>query len=77
MSKIDVLELASEIEKVSVPETRKEIEDLVASINGKSMTPGEIVQDVISPLIGITSSANKRFTIELLQRTIDELQKDK
>lgn len=77
MADIDVWQLASEIEKVSDPETRKEIEEFVSTINGKSMTPGEIVQNVVGPVIGITNTANKKFTIDLVQAVVDELQKNK
>ena len=76
MKNIDVWKLAAEIEEVSVPQTQKEIENFINSMNGKTMSVGEIIQEVIAPLVGITNTANKKFTIELLQRTIDELQKD-
>ena len=77
MSKgIDVWQIAKEIEEYSVPETRKEIEEFISSLNGQSFTPGEIIEKVIGPLIGKVGTANKAFTIELVQRVVDELQKD-
>lgn len=76
MKQIDVWQIAKEIEEHSVPETRKEIEDFISSLNGQSMTQGEIIEKIIGPLIGIASTANKAFTIDLVQRVVDELQKD-
>lgn len=75
-NKIDVLELAKKIEKYQVPETRKEIEELISSINGQSMSAGEIIEKIVGPLVGIVSTSNRIFTIELLQNVVDELQKD-
>lgn len=77
MSKIDVWEIASEIEKVSVPEVRKELETFVNSLDGKSIPSSEIIQEVVIPLIGISSSGNKKFTLDVIQAVVDELQKEK
>lgn len=77
MSNTDVWKIASEIEKEHVPKVRKEIEEFVNSLHGQKFDSGEIIEKVIAPLIGITNVANKEFTIKLLQRTIDELQKEK
>lgn len=77
MSKIDVWEIASEIEKVSVPEVRKELETFVNSLDGKSIPSSEIIQEVVIPLIGISSAGNKKFTLDVIQAVVDELQKEK
>lgn len=73
MKKIDVYKIVEEFEKEHVEETRAQIEDYIQSINGQNMQPGEIIEKVVAPLIGITNSANKVFTIELVQRVVDEL----
>lgn len=76
LSEIDVWKIVAEIEKESVPETRKKIEDFVSTVNGKSYSPGEIVEKVVAPVIGITNMANKQFTVNLIERVVAELQKD-
>lgn len=77
MPKIDVWKLASEIEKESVPQVRQETEEHIDSLDGQSMTPSEIIEKVIIPMFGISSNANKKFTIDLIERVLDELEKDK
>lgn len=77
MSKIDVWEIASKIEKETVPQAQKEIENFVNSMNGKSLQPGEIIQEMIAPLIGKVNTANKEFTIRLIQDVVNELENTK
>lgn len=77
MPEIDIWKIASELEKEHVPKARKDIEEFVNSLHGQSFDSSEIIEKVIAPLIGKTSSSNKEFTINLLQRTIDELQRGK
>lgn len=76
MTKIDVREIAKQIDEKRVPENRKQIEEFIGSIQGQTMSPGEIIQNVIGPLIGMVNSANKLFTIELVQKVVDELEKE-
>lgn len=77
MSDIDVWKIASELENEHVPKVRKEVEEFINSLNGQSLESGEIIEKVIFPLLGINVKSNKEFTIKLVQKVIDELQKDK
>lgn len=77
MNEIDVWKIATEIEKDHVPKVRKEIEEFVNSLHGQTLDISEFMEKVIIPLIGKSNASNKEFTINLLQRTIDELQKDR
>lgn len=71
MSKIDVWEIAKNIEDFHVPQVRKEIEEFVKSKDNKIG-----IQEIIE-LNSITNRSNREFTIKLIQDTIDQLQKDK
>ena len=77
MSKIDIWQIVSEIEKESVPNVQKQIEEHIDSINGQSMNQNEIIEKVVIPIFGISSTANKKFTVDLIERVVDELEKDK
>ncbi|MCM3411259.1 hypothetical protein [Metabacillus litoralis] len=73
MNNIDVMKLAEELEIAIGEKTRSEIENFIESINGQSFSTSEVISKVIGPLIGITGQANRIFTIELLQKVVDEL----
>lgn len=77
MNKINVWQIVSEIEKETVPINQKEVADFINSVSGKSYDPSEIMQEIVAPLIGITNKNNRLFTIELVERVVTELQKDK
>ncbi len=77
MNKVDVWQIVSDIEEETVSKNQKEIEDFINSVSGKPYSPSEIIQEIIAPLIGITNKNNRLFTVELIERVVNELQKDK
>jgi hypothetical protein len=73
MKDLDVWEIASRIEKTEVPRVRKELEELVDSFSGQSMDFNQILTEVIGPMIRISNSGSKTFTIKVLQEVVNEL----
>ncbi|MGN4667979.1 hypothetical protein ACTFRP_19505 [Bacillus cereus group sp. MYBK234-1] len=74
MSKnIDVFALAKEIESKNKESDLIDLEELLDRINGIPMTPDDIIQKIIVPLIGMRLSQQNQFTIELLQKVVDEI----
>ncbi|MEM5607728.1 hypothetical protein AAHH76_12270 [Bacillus toyonensis] len=74
---IDVMSLAQEIERKNKEVNLNEIEEFVDQINGKTMDSNEILQKIVAPLIGIRSSQERLFTIELIQKVVDEINSEK
>ncbi|PEO53490.1 hypothetical protein [Bacillus wiedmannii] len=74
---IDVMALAKEIESKNREANLIDVEEFIERINGQSMTPGDIIQKIVAPLIGIKLSHQNQFTIELLQKVVDEINSEK
>ncbi len=76
MKKIDVFELAQEIEERSNADFEKAIQEIVDSLKGRSLTANQIIEELVAPSIGMVSTQSKVFTVELLQKVVNELSKD-
>ncbi|MFD2637725.1 hypothetical protein [Piscibacillus salipiscarius] len=79
MGNIDVAEIASRLYEVHKPIGAEEIQKLVDErINGKSIqieNLGSEIMMMVAELTGKMRAQDYRFMIDLLQTTIDELQK--
>ncbi|MFC6039697.1 hypothetical protein ACFPYN_09730 [Paenisporosarcina macmurdoensis] len=80
MKQIDVLELAKEMFESHKEQSVDEIAELVNNeFNGKKMTvetmPSEILM-MVSQLISVVRKQEFEFTVNLVQRVVDELQQN-
>ncbi|EJS72929.1 hypothetical protein [Bacillus cereus] len=73
-TKIDVIELAKEIQKETIEIQRQEVEEFINQFNGQTMDVNSIIQDIVAPLIGKVSANQTLFTVELIQRVVDQLE---
>ncbi|MGG2943020.1 hypothetical protein ABEO51_07845 [Bacillus safensis] len=73
MKNIDVYALAQKIDKEINEIYRKETEQFINSVNGKAMDASEILSEIVAPLIGMSNAKNREFTIDLIQKVVDEL----
>ncbi|HGO9421114.1 TPA: hypothetical protein ACLBZ1_003780 [Bacillus cereus] len=74
---IDVMSLAQEIERKNKEFNLNEIAEFIDQFNGKTMDSNEILQKIVAPLIGMRSSQERLFTIELIQKVVDEINSEK
>lgn len=73
---IDVYKLVEEVEKEHIPQQRERIEEFIDSVEGKTYSAGEVLTEVINPIIGIVSTYDRIFTAKLIQRVLDECSKE-
>ena len=75
MENIDVWKLASEIHFENKERTKKEFDEFLMNIHGKTFSQEEMIEKVIAPMIDIVNANNVAFTVDVIQKVVNQLNK--
>ncbi|MED1128847.1 MULTISPECIES: hypothetical protein [Bacillus subtilis group] len=76
MKNIDVNSLAQELEEQLSKDLPIEVSKIIDSQKGKAMDTKQFFNEIVVPVIGTVSAMNRRYTINLIQKVVDELNSD-
>ncbi|MEH7374914.1 hypothetical protein [Neobacillus drentensis] len=76
MKSIDVVALAKEVEENNLSYFQEKIEEHINSLNEQQMNLNETLEKVVAPAIVMVSEHSRVFTVQLLQKVVDELSKN-
>jgi hypothetical protein len=80
MKEIDVADIAERLTKIHTPNDLEEVVTLVnEKFNGRQFPIEKLASEVmimVAELIGETRAQDRKFTVDLIQSVVDEIQKN-